>query len=219
MKYKAILFDLDGTTLNTLPDLWHSANHALKELGFPERSFDEVRRFVGNGVGMLMRRALPHGVSDFVWEESVRLQKSYYNSHLAVDTVPYVGVIPMLQTLKKEGYMLGTVSNKYDEAVQALMDLYFPHLFDAALGSKEGVPLKPDRSMVDCLLEQFHIRDAETIYVGDSEVDYQTALNSNTLPILVDWGFRPRAQLEVTGAENIVSSITELYDTIRLYEK
>jgi len=211
MRYKAILFDLDGTILNTIPDLWHSANYALNALGYPERTLEEVNSFVGNGVRMLMKRALPEDVSDDIWDKSVVLQKQYYDANLAVETKPYEGIPSLLSDLKYKGYAIGTVSNKYNEAVQKLMDIYYPGVFDIALGSSDSIPLKPDRAMVDFVLNKLGVSAQETIYVGDSEVDYKTAINSELFPVLVDWGFRSREKLEGTGAKNIISDPSELY--------
>lgn len=211
MRFKAVLFDLDGTILNTIPDLWHSANYALHTLGYPERTLEEVNSFVGNGVRMLMKRALPEGVDDDIWEEAVKLQKQFYNMNLAVETRPYEGIPSLLLDLKKQGYVIGTVSNKYDEAVQRLMEIYYPGVFDIALGSSDTVPLKPDRAMVDIALEKLGVSAKDTVYVGDSEVDYRTAVNAELFPVLVDWGFRSRDVLETTGATVIISYPSELY--------
>ena len=121
MRETIILFDLDGTILNTLPDLRNAANHALEVLGFPSRTDEEIRRFLGNGVGFLMKRALPEGCPEDIWEKAVELQKTYYLSHLMVETRPYKEVPEMMEQLRKEGYRLGTVSNKFDAAVQKLI--------------------------------------------------------------------------------------------------
>ena len=212
MKYKAILFDLDGTILNTIPDLCASANYALRMLGYPERTLVEVNSFVGNGVRMLMKRALPANVSDEIWDAAVKLQKQFYDQNLAVATKPYEGIASLLLNLKKQGYLIGTVSNKYDEAVQKLMGIYYPGIFDVALGSKDNVPLKPDKAMIEIALNTIGAASHETIYVGDSEVDYLTAVNSELFPVLVDWGFRSRETLENAGAKIIISSPAELYN-------
>lgn len=206
MSYSAILFDLDGTLLNTIPDLWHSANYALKQLGYPERTLEEVTSFVGNGVRMLMKRALPEDVPESVWNEAVRLQKGYYSQNLAVDTKPYDGIIPLLQRLKLEGFLLGTVSNKYNEASQEIIKIYFPGMFDVVIGSTDDLPLKPDRALVDLALSRLGVSSGQAIYVGDSDVDYLTAVNSGLKPVLVDWGFRSRDTLISCGADNIISS-------------
>ena len=214
MRYSAILFDLDGTLLNTIPDLWHSANYALSQLGYPERTLEEVTAFVGNGVRMLMKRALPEGAPDSIWDESVRLQKKYYSENLAVDTRPYDGIVPLLISLKEKGYLLGTVSNKYDEAVQEIIRIYFPDMFDVVIGSADDMPLKPDRALVDLALKKLGVSSEQAVYVGDSDVDLMTAVNSGLLPVLVDWGFRPREFLIDCGAELIISSPEELFSII-----
>lgn len=213
-KYDTILFDLDGTILDTLPDLWHSANYALNQLGYPVRSFEEVRTFVGNGVGMLMRRALPLGTDDTVWRESVRLQKEYYMGHLSVDTVPYEGITDFLRNIKAEGFTIGVVSNKFDSAVQKLINIYFPGVFGKVTGSREDMPLKPDPALSDMIISSLGSSRERTIYVGDSEVDFDTSVNGHMRLIMVDWGFRPRTELEKTGAEFIVSDTAELHTLI-----
>ena len=199
-KYDTILFDLDGTILDTLPDLWHSANYALNQLGYPVRSFEEVRTFVGNGVGMLMRRALPLGTNDTVWRESVRLQKEYYMGHLSVDTVPYEGITDFLRNIKAEGFTIGVVSNKFDSAVQELINIYFPGVFGKVTGSRENMPLKPDPALSDMIISSLGSSRERTIYVGDSEVDFQTAVNSELPCISVLWGFRDKDYLMDIGA-------------------
>ncbi len=210
-----ILFDLDGTILNTLPDLKNAANHALETLGFPKRTEEEIRQFLGNGVGFLMKCSLPEGCSEEVWKRAVELQKSYYLSHLMVETLPYEGVPDMMKQLRREGFRLGTVSNKFDAAVQKLISAFYPEVFDVALGERENVPKKPDPAMVRNALKEMNAPDdCKLIYVGDSEVDLRTAKNAGAIPVLVDWGFRDRAVLQSLGDYRIVSSPTELIDVI-----
>lgn len=217
MRETIILFDLDGTILNTLPDLRNAANHALEVLGFPSRTDEEIRRFLGNGVGFLMKRALPEGCPEDIWEKAVELQKTYYLSHLMVETRPYKEVPEMMEQLRKEGYRLGTVSNKFDAAVQKLISAFFPGVFDVALGERKNVPKKPDPAMVQEALREMHAQeDCRLIYVGDSEVDLRTAENARAVPILVDWGFRDREELQHLGDHRIVSSAGELMDLIRI---
>ncbi len=215
MSETIILFDLDGTILNTLPDLKNAANHALETLGYPKRTEEEIRRFLGNGVGFLMKCSLPEGCSEEVWKRAVELQKSYYLSHLMVETLPYEGVPVMLKQLRREGFRLGTVSNKFDAAVQNLISAFYPGVFDVALGERENVPKKPDPAMVRNALKEMNAPDdCKLIYVGDSEVDLRTAENAGAVPVLVDWGFRDREALRSLGDCRIVSSPAELIDAI-----
>ncbi len=216
MSDTVVLFDLDGTLLNTLPDLKNAANHALRVLGYPERSGAEIRIFLGNGVGVLMKCSLPEGCPEDRWEKAVELQKSYYLSHLMVETRPYEGVPEMLAQLRKEGFRLGTVSNKFDAAVQNLISAFYPGVFDVALGERKNVPKKPDPAMVRTALAVMNApEDCKLIYVGDSEVDLHTAENAGAVPILVDWGFRDRDALQQLGDCRIVSSPPELINEIR----
>ena len=214
-KYQTILFDLDGTTLNTLPDLRSSLNAALVSCGFPARTMDDVRRFVGNGVGKLVRRALPPEADEEDWRQVLARQKAYYSSHLADETVPYEGIPEMLKELKTNGYRIAVVSNKYDSAVQKLCGLFFSGLLDAAVGEKEDVPRKPDPTMVRTMLDFLDGDPFSTIYVGDSETDLETARNAGCLPIMVDWGFRSREALIDAGADRLVSDPHELLLMIR----
>jgi phosphoglycolate phosphatase len=209
---RLIIFDLDGTLVDSLADLAASANHALRAYGFPEHPLDAYRYLVGNGVLKLIERALPGGNRDRetllrVFEEFTR----YYGAHRADLTAPYPGVTKMLEALKGRGMLLAVASNKYHSATVAVTRLYFRDgLFDFVHGHQEDLPLKPHPAIVHAILEKAGIAPGETLYVGDSDVDVQTARNAGTRSIGVTWGFRSREELRVNGADFVVDAPDEI---------
>lgn len=213
MKYEAILFDLDGTLLNTLEDLKDSCNAALEACGYAPRTLDEVRRFVGNGVGLLIRRALPEGVGEEEWARCLALFKAHYQNNLDNKTRPYPGIEQSLDALLARGYRIGVVSNKFDAAVKALCAHHFPRI-QVAVGEREGVRKKPAPDSALAAAQALGVRPASTLYVGDSEVDIQTARNAGMDCLSVDWGFRPEAVLREAGATRIIHSPGALLDAI-----
>lgn len=216
MNYKLAIFDLDGTILNTLEDLADSTNYALSVNGMPERTIDEVRRFVGNGIHKLIERAVPQGSTEGQIEQVFVTFKEYYKDHCAVKTRPYDGIMELLKTLKENGTLTAVVSNKGDFAVQILCKDYFPELFDFAVGEREGIRRKPAPDSVLAVLEQFQIPKEEAVYIGDSEVDIQTAKNAGMKEIAVTWGFRPKKFLKENGADCIVHTPEKLL--LKFYE-
>ena len=200
MKHKGIIFDMDGTILYTLEDLKNTTNYALNEHGFPERTLEEVRRFVGNGIHKLIERAVPEGTSDADIEAVFTTLEIYYKDHCMDTTRPYDGINDLLTKLRAKGYMTAVVSNKVDFAVQDLVKDFFIGQFDIAIGEREGVRKKPAPDSVYEVLKEFHLGKDEVIYIGDSDVDYATARNAGVDCILVEWGFRDRAFLESLGA-------------------
>ncbi|HIT00541.1 MAG TPA: HAD-IA family hydrolase [Candidatus Faecaligallichristensenella faecipullorum] len=213
MKYEAILFDLDGTLLNTLEDLKDSCNAALEACGYAPRTLDEVRRFVGNGVGLLIRRALPEGVGEEEWARCLALFKAHYQNNLDNKTRPYPGIEQALDALLARGYRIGVVSNKFDAAVKALCAHHFPRI-QVAVGEREGVRKKPAPDSALAAAQALGVQPASTLYVGDSEVDIQTARNAGMDCLSVDWGFRPEAVLREAGATRIIHSPGALLDAI-----
>lgn len=213
MKYEAILFDLDGTLLNTLEDLKDNCNAALEACGYAPRTLDEVRRFVGNGVGLLIRRALPEGVGEEEWARCLALFKAHYQNNLDNKTRPYPGIEQALDALLARGYRIGVVSNKFDAAVKALCAHHFPRI-QVAVGEREGVRKKPAPDSALAAAQALGVRPASTLYVGDSEVDIQTARNAGMDCLSVDWGFRPEAVLREAGATRIIHSPGALLDAI-----
>ncbi|MCR4601052.1 MAG: HAD-IA family hydrolase [Clostridia bacterium] len=214
MKYKMIIFDLDGTLLNTLDDLAGSLNFALAAEGFGKRTTEEVRSFVGNGIRNLVRRGLPSDVDEETAERVFNEFREHYAAHSNDMTAPYSGVTDMLKELRDRGYILALISNKADFAVQDLCRIYFPGLFHSAAGEKEGVRRKPAPDAILALLEKYGLEPGEVCYVGDSEVDVETAENAGTDLIAVDWGFRNRKDLEARGADVIISSPEEIFSLV-----
>lgn len=205
-----ILFDLDGTLLNTLGDLQAAVNYALTEYGYPVKSLEEVRLAVGNGVGKLMERVIPNGVENPDFEFCLTSFRKYYSQHLQDQTVPYSGIPELLDELKKRGYRLGIVSNKFDAAVKQLKEDYFAETITVAIGESAGVRKKPAPDCVRKALKELATDAGEAVYVGDSDVDVATAHNSGLSCIGVTWGFRGRQVLEQAGADWIIETPLEL---------
>ena len=200
--YDTIIFDLDGTLLDTLDDLMDAVNHALEQMGWPPRTRDEIRRFVGNGVAKLVERSVPAGTDSGEVAKALEIFTAYYDVHKQDKTAPYEGIGDMLASLKAKGLTLAVVSNKFDAAVKVLMGEYFPGLIDLAAGEDEGrgVPKKPHPAMVHSVMAALGADPARSVYVGDSEVDLQTAQNAGLPCIAVTWGFRDEAFLRAQGA-------------------
>ena len=214
MKYKFIIFDMDGTILDTLEDLKNSMNYTLRLHSMPERTLDEIRSFVGNGIRKLIERAVTTGISDSKIEEIHKDFMAHYEVHCADYTKPYDGVNDLIKELRNRGYKTAVVSNKADAAVQELCVQYFPGLFDLAIGERPEIAKKPAPDMVNLALEQLQISKENAVYIGDSDVDLATAKNSNLDMITVDWGFRTREFLKEQGAEIIVSKPEEILELL-----
>ena len=206
MKYKAIIFDLDGTLTDTLEDLFISTNYALSSCGLPERTLDEVRRFVGNGVKKLMERAVPEGTESRVAEQCFETFRAHYVIHCQDHTRLYPGVASLLTALHAKGYLMAVVSNKLQAGVTELSRIFFNGVIDVAIGEQPGIPRKPAPDMVLAAMEQLGVTASETVYVGDSDVDLQTAANAGLDSISVLWGFRNRDFLIAHGASTLVES-------------
>ncbi len=197
---KAVLFDMDGTILDTIEDLADCLNDILREYSFPAHSLAEVRLFVGNGIRKLIQRALPADVPAELADEVYRRYLSYYRTHCMVKTKPYDGIRELLEELKASGIKTAVVSNKADGAAKLLAEQTFGKLLDFTQGAAEGVKLKPDRQMIDIALEKLGVFPENAVYVGDSQVDVQTAANAGIKCISVTWGFRTREELLKSGA-------------------
>lgn len=217
MKYQAVLFDLDGTLLNTLEDLRDAVNAALRSQGLPERSLEEVRNFVGNGIVRLMERAVPGGKDHPAFNEIMNVFCAFYGEHCQDKTAAYPGIPEMLRTLKKYHIKTAVVSNKADFAVQELMPVYFSGLIDTAYGENEaaGIRKKPSPDMVQQALRDLGCETEHTVYVGDSDVDLQTAANAGMDCISVSWGFRGREFLRQHGAGIIIDEPSELPEKLK----
>lgn len=209
-RYQTVIFDLDGTLLNTLEDLTDATNYALREMHMPERTIDEVRAFVGNGVQKLMERAVPAGLKNPQFEETFAKFKEYYGVHCNDKTRPYEGILLLLRELKAEGHALAIVSNKLDSAVKELAEIYFEGIVPVAIGEWEGVAKKPAPDMVHKALEELGVSAETAVYVGDSEVDIMTAKNSGLPCIAVLWGFRDEKFLREHGAVNVARTPQEV---------
>ena len=212
MTYKTYIFDLDGTLLDTLGDLAASVNYALRTHGLPEHSIDDVRRFVGNGVRRLMERAVPDGADNPLFEEAFATFRRYYMEHSLDTTRPYEGIPEALAALKARGCHLAVVSNKMMAATQALCSHFFPDTIEVAIGEHEaeGIRKKPAPDTVIAALKALGVGKENAVYVGDSDVDIQTACNSGIPCISVLWGFRDRDFLKQHGAETFISTPSEL---------
>ena len=194
---RLVIFDLDGTLLDTLEDIADACNHALNECGFPSRNLDEYRRFVGRGIMNLFRSALPEGHKDEAAVLKVRDSfVPYYNVHKDDKTRPYPGTEELLDALTEAGIMLAVASNKYQEATEELVRKHFGRYnFPCILGQREGKPIKPDAGIIREAMEQCGVSPDEVIYCGDSDVDMQTGKNAGVKTIGVTWGFRTREEL------------------------
>lgn len=214
MKYKLIIFDMDGTILNTLDDLKNSMNHALELHHMPPRTLEEIRSFVGNGIRTLIERAVPYDTPGEIIDLVHKDYMAHYEIHCTDYTRPYDGIIDLLKELQKLGYKTAVVSNKADAAVQDLCVKYFDGLFDLAIGEKPEIAKKPAPDMVELALKQMGISKEYAVYIGDSDVDVSTARNSGLDMITVDWGFRDRDFLQAQGAKVIISDPTEVLELI-----
>ena len=214
MKYQAILFDMDGTLLDTLTDMQAAVNYILEKYGYPTRTLEEVRRFVGNGAGPLIHRALPQGVDPDREAEILADYRAYYQAHNCVETRPYDGIGPLLERLRQEGVRTAVVSNKPDRTTRTLAARFFPEL-DGALGQRDGVAAKPAPDMVQAVLSRLGAESGQALYVGDSEVDVDTARNAGLAMIGVSWGFRGRAALESAGAPAVADTPAQLLELLR----
>ena len=209
-RYKAIIFDLDGTLLDTLTDLAEGTNYALRVNGFPERTPDEIRRFVGNGARKLIERAVPDRQLEAALEKVRQDFDIYYKVHCKDHTGPYPGIMEMLQELVQQGYSLGVVSNKPDFAVQELIPEYFPGIFTSVSGERQGVAKKPAPDLIREAMKNLQADSSNAVYVGDSEVDIQTADNAGMDRIIVGWGFRDREDLLRDGADRVFGTPREV---------
>jgi len=214
-KRKAVLFDLDGTLLNTLEDLHNSVNFTLSCLGFAEQSLDRTRRGVGHGIPALLQRALPETGQDRLWE-ALRLFLLHYEVHMGDTTAPYPGTVPLLKKLREQGLQTAVVTNKDEEPARALCERCFPGLLDFVAGAVPERPRKPAPESVRYALEKLDAAVEEAVYIGDSGTDIQTAQNAGIRFLGVDWGFRDRGTLLAAGADFVAANTEELFRGIML---
>lgn len=209
-QYETYIFDLDGTLLSTLNDLAASTNYALRTHHMPERTLDEVRQFVGNGVKKLMERAIPGGTDNPDFDSTYATFRQHYMQHNLDTTKPYPGIMEMLQLLHNEGKNVAVVSNKFYAATRDLCRHFFAHLVPVAIGEREDIRKKPAPDTVLEALRQMGVSSKGAVYIGDSDVDVMTAQNSGIPCISVLWGFRDKEFLLQHGATTFISSPQEL---------
>lgn len=206
MRYQGVLWDMDGTVLDTLEDLWAAVNVSLRRFSLPEASLEAVRAGLGNGAAHLISCVTPEEKRD----EVLAFYKPWYDAHCNLKTRPYPGILPLMGALRAGGVRQAIISNKPDPAVQELAKSYFPGLLDSAVGESETVRRKPNPDAVLAAVRQMGLNVADCVYIGDTEVDLATAKNAGMACIAVSWGFRSRAQLLASGATRIAATAEEL---------
>ena len=212
--FKTVLFDLDGTLLNTLTDLSNSVNYALSSHHLPQRTELEVRSFLGNGIHNLIEKSVPENTPSELLEDVFQSFKSYYLQHGLDSTAPYPGIISLLKALQQKSVKMAIISNKVDTAVQQLNKKFFSDYIGIAIGEKPQIRRKPAPDSVLLAIKALDANPATTLYVGDSEVDYETAHSAGIRCALVTWGFRDRLDLEALHADYYVNSPHELMAVI-----
>ena len=217
-RINTVIFDMDGTVLYTLDDLKTATNVILRQYGYPERSLDEVRQFVGNGIRKTIERAVPADVAEN--QELIDLMftdfQKYYDVHCLDETRPYDGILELMDTLKAKGYKMAIVSNKVDTAVKELNQHFFGDRVPVAIGEKPGVKKKPAPDTVFAALEELGSTKEESVYIGDSDVDFNTALNYDMPCISVIWGFRDRDFLESMGASTFAQKPEDILGLLQV---
>lgn len=211
MPYKLAVFDMDGTILNSLHDIFVSLNHALAETGLPEITFPQCRSYVGNGIRKLIERAVPPGTDAAHMDRVHAAFTAHYRIHCSDTTRPYDGIIETLKKLRADGWKTAVVSNKPDYGVQELCRLHFDGLFDAATGERPGYAKKPAPDLVDMILKMLGTARSEAVYIGDSEVDVATAAQAGMDAVIVTWGFREEEALRAAGAKTLADTPEALY--------
>ena len=211
-----VIFDLDGTLLNTIADLAASTNYALKQLGYPTHPEDKYLYMVGNGINKLFERALPEENNNE--EEILKMRElfvTHYEEHIHDYSKPYEGITQLLETLQKRNIPLAVASNKYQAGVEKLVNHFFPSItFVASLGQRTGIPVKPNPQIVYDILEKTAVDHANVLYVGDTNVDMQTANNAKLIACGVSWGMRPVEELQAFNPKYIVDKPSEIIDII-----
>lgn len=213
-KIDTVIFDMDGTVLNTLEDLTDAVNHVFSQFDLPPRTIDEYRKFFGNGIGYAMRCAAPEGTPDELIDKMIPVFREYYDKHCLDKTKPYDGILELMKSLKAKGYKMAIVSNKIDSAVKELNDRFFSDYVSVAIGEKAKVRRKPAPDTVIAALKELRSERSEAVYIGDSEVDLQTARNAGLPCIAVLWGFRDRDHLTENGAVTFAENPTDVLSVL-----
>ena len=216
MKYKAAIFDMDGTVLDTLSDLADSVNYSLSRFGFPEVSRDKVRMSLGNGAEYLIRSCAPSDIEETELQSLLSFYKEWYNGHCIIKTAPYDGILPLMDALSTVNVKVAIVSNKPDPTVRELSARFFGDRLDFSLGERPGVRRKPEPDTVLAAVEELGLSVSECVYIGDSEVDVETARRAKMDCIGVAWGFRGEESLRASGAELIAAAPEDIFSMILL---
>ena len=216
MKKKLLIFDLDGTLINTVKDLNEAVNYALRTFNYPARSLEQTRRDIGNGVAMLIARSIENGKANPDYEKCLLTFKAYYREHYFDYSRPYPGVKETVEKLKELGYKLAVVSNKFDEGAKKLINHYFPGLFDFIQGESPKFKTKPSPEMIQNTLESLRIDVSEALYIGDTEVDFESANNTKMDVVLVSYGYRNKQELKdkIKSEPVIIDSLSELINLL-----
>ncbi|HAW13245.1 MAG TPA: HAD family hydrolase [Erysipelotrichaceae bacterium] len=209
-KYELVIFDMDGTILYTLDDICDGVNASLSKHGLPVRTKDEIRRHIGNGIRHEIESSVPEGTKESMIDAVFHDFHAWYEIHCNDRTRPYDGIVELLEDLKQAGIHCAVVSNKADYAVKALNEIYFKGLLEAGVGEKDGIARKPAPDEVDEVLRLLNMERNRAVYIGDSEVDIETAANAGMDCIGVSWGYRDRKWLQECGAEVIVDDVSQL---------
>ena len=194
---KLLIFDLDGTLVDTLVDLKNAVNHALLLKNYPERSLEQIRKAIGNGVAKLVARSIPNGVDNPDYPETFAEFRKYYSIHATDFTKPYPGVLNQLINLKKQGYLIAVATNKLTDIARPLLDGFYPNIFDFIQGDEPGMDRKPAPMMVETLCKRFNVDKKDAFYIGDTNVDMETAENSGVDFVLVTYGYRTKEELDI----------------------
>jgi phosphoglycolate phosphatase len=216
---KLIIFDLDGTLIDTLEDLKNSVNYALNLRSFPLKSKEDIRKAIGNGVAKLVARSMPDNEDNPEYQDTLADFKKHYSKYSCVYTIPYVGVKEVLINLKSQGYILAVATNKLTDVARPMIDGFYPGLFDFIQGDEPGMDRKPAPMMVESLCQRFNVTKKEAFYIGDTNVDMQTAINSGVDYVLVTYGYRTKEELllQCKGSP-LIDSIDELPNYLKKIE-
>ena len=214
MNWKAVLFDMDGTVLDTLDDLVDSVNRSLAEFSLPPVDSSVVRRNLGNGAAFLIAHCVPPGTGEDLCTRVLEFYKPWYDAHCKIHTRPYDGILPLMRKLRAHGLRLAVISNKPDTAVQELAAVFFPGMLDVVVGESPGIRRKPSPDTVLEAISRMGLAVEDCVYIGDSEVDIETARSAGMICISVSWGFRDEEALFSSGASILVHTPEELSERI-----
>lgn len=213
---KLIIFDLDGTLIDTLEDLKNAVNYALEHFHYPLRSKEQIRQAIGNGVAKLVERSIPEGINNPNYPECLKIFKEYYAIHYADCTIPYKGVYELVCKLKQDGYILAVATNKIVEIAEILINKCYPNLFDYIQGDCPEVEKKPSPDMINRIREKYHVTKEEIFYLGDTNVDEETALNSGVDYLIETYGYRTKEEIQQMCKSKVVLDTPEqIYEYIK----